>query len=162
GHVATQGTSVSISGDGKYVTYLSTGTHLLNAQYDMHPNPLSRGYRLAPNVFVYDRSSDTNYLVSRDRSSPLNAAGAPTTPGDNWCYVAVISQDGSAIAFGSISTNLQATQHVNSNDADFPGTTEQYFVANRQTGSSWATATINLVSHNTRGNDCESVTNVSG
>jgi uncharacterized repeat protein (TIGR01451 family) len=158
GVVATQATSVSISGDGSYVAYMSTAANLVVGEQDVNISSLlGRGYYVAANVFVYDRSADTNYLVSHKYNSPTNTAGAATTPGDYTSFVATISQDGTAIAFGSQDTNLAQGQGPSTIDGHGPGETEQFFVANRSSGSTWGNATTSLVSHNTRGNAIESV-----
>src|SRR5262249_765213 len=100
--LASLTTSVSISADGKFVTYVSTAAHLASGQ---QPTAVAPGFTPA-NVFVYDRTSDTNYLVSHQ-------FGSATTAGDNTCYVAVISRDGTTIAFTSQDTNLVSGQTIN-------------------------------------------------
>jgi hypothetical protein len=162
--VATQNTSVSISGDGKYVTYLSTSVHLVKGQVDVNPTDLlGHGFPLAANVFVYNNTTDngavagSNDLVSFRFGSPVNSDGAPTTPGDYTSFVAVISQDGQAIAFGSQSTDLAQNQQGSTTDGHGPGESEQIFVSNRPASSNWGSAVTSLVSHNTHGNAVESV-----
>src|SRR5262249_55982048 len=85
--LGTQATSVSISGDGKYVAYMSTGTHLMVGEQDNNLSALlGKGYYVGANVFVYDRSSDSNYLVSHQYGSGSAADGQ--TPADYTSYVA--------------------------------------------------------------------------
>jgi hypothetical protein len=168
GAVATAATSVSISGDGRYVAYLSTATHLVKGETDNNSTDLiGKGFYVGANVFVYDRTGDSNhtgdsnYLVSHKYGSTTNADGAAVDPGNYSSYVAVISQDGSAIAFSGEAGNLSQGEHVSTSDGiDTVGI--QYFVANRSSTSGWADATTSLVSHNTRGPTYESVTNSNG
>jgi len=163
--LASLNTSVSISGDGKYVTYLSTGTHLVNGQ-QLNANASNLIY-LAANVFVYDRTTDTNYLVSREDGSPTNAAGQATTPGDDQSYVAVIDQNGDTIAFTSVSTDIVHGQTINSNYGFPQGSFTQVFVAKIAPGGSWSNETTALASHDLSDTaqhlpTSESTSNVSG
>src|SRR5262249_24950091 len=159
--LSSQTTSVSISGDGSSVVYVSTALHLVNGQQQTSVNKTNPPLAAYANAFVYDRSSDTNYLVSREDGSPTNSSGAPTTPCNNNAYVAVISQDGSTIAFTDQSTNLVNGQTINSNYGDIQGETPQFFVAKRS-GSTWASATMALASHDLSGATYESITNTNG
>jgi hypothetical protein len=154
GSEASTVTSVSISKDGSYLTYLSTGTHLVSGETDVNS---SLGFT-AGNVFVYQRGSDTNILVSRQYGSPTNSAGLPTTPGDQTSYVAVIDQNGDTIVFGSQDADIVQGQTINSNYGDIQGETEQWFVA--KIGSNgWSNETTQLASHDLTGVKYESVTN---
>jgi hypothetical protein len=159
--LASQTTSVSISSDGSSVVYLSTGVHLVAGEVPTPVNVTNPPLGTPANVFVYDRTSDTNYLVSREDGSPTNSAGAPTTPGDNTSYVAVIDQNGDTIAFTNQSVDLVHGQTINSNYGDIQGETPQFFVAKRS-GSTWASATMALASHDLTGATDESITNTTG
>jgi hypothetical protein len=156
---ASQTTSVSISGDGSSVVYLSTGGHLVAGEQQGSVNITNPPLGTRANVFVYDRSSDTNYLVSRQCDQTTGVLSS-TTPGDNTSYVAVIDQNGDTIAFGSQSANLVKGEQVNNANGDITGETEQFFVA-KMSGSTWANETIALASHDLNGTNFESLTNVS-
>jgi PKD repeat protein len=160
--LSSQTTSVSISGDGKYIAYVSTALHLVSGQQQASINSTNPPYSAYSNAFVYDRSADTNYLVSRDRNSPTNSSGAPTTPGDNNAYVAVIDQNGDTIAFTDQSTNLVSGQTINSHYGDIQGETPQFFVAKIGSGSNWGSATMALASHDLSSAASESITNTNG
>jgi hypothetical protein len=147
--LASQTTSVSISGDGSYVAYVSTAGHLVDGQEQGFLNVTNPPLGTRANVFVYDRSADTNYLVSGIWDSSLNGGSggqSPTTPGDNTSYVAVINQDGNTIAFTSQDVNLVKGQHADTGSGFAGGEFEQYFVSQRK-GTSWATATTALITH---------------
>src|SRR5262249_53850166 len=83
-------------------------------------------------------------------------SGAPTTPGDFTSYGAAISQDGSTIAFTGQDSNLVQGQHPY--DAILGSVYEQHFVAKR-TGSTWASATLALMSHDSSSVTKESASN---
>lgn len=82
----------SISADGRWTAFVSTGTTLLSQQTD------TAGTR---DVFLYDRNSATNKLVSRIEASESTAGNAASER-------PAISAGGSAIVFDSSASNLVA------------------------------------------------------
>src|SRR6185436_7059235 len=90
---ATAGNSSSqapvLSADGRYVAFQSSASDLVAA-------PPS----LRPDIFLYDRISGANLLVSRQG----------TTPADNTSGPPRISSDGAWVGFVSYATNLVAGQ----------------------------------------------------
>lgn len=106
-------TTPVISGDGRYVAFLSTATNLITGQTDTNT---------ANDVFLYDREAGTTVLVSRTSASATTAAdavsGAPV----------VLSSDGLYVVYSSNATNLVAGQ------TDTAGTTD-VFLFNRATGA---------------------------
>ncbi len=85
----------SISADGRWVVYWSFAGNLVAGQIETHLQE--------PNVFLYDRLSGENRLIS-------HAAGAPLTTADSNSYDPAISADGRFIAFTSAASNLIAGQ----------------------------------------------------
>jgi Tol biopolymer transport system component len=79
-----------ISADGSHVVYISQATDLVANQTD------SAG---TPDVFLYDRATGTNVLVSHH-------AGSLTTAANNASTVAVLSGDGRFVAYESLATDL--------------------------------------------------------
>ncbi|MFF2143137.1 hypothetical protein [Kitasatospora sp. NPDC058190] len=79
--------SPSISGDGRYVAYVSDRT-------DLAPGTGNRGEK---NIYVTDRWTRTTRLVS---------VGLNGRPGNRASYLPTISADGSTIGFGSMAGNL--------------------------------------------------------
>ncbi|HJT80812.1 MAG TPA: hypothetical protein VJ719_06415 [Chthoniobacterales bacterium] len=86
-----------ISGDGRYVVYWTFATNVVANQVDDEP------HRSTPDVFVYDRTTGENKLVS-------HVPGAPTTAADSNSYDPTISFDGRFISFTSAASNLIAGQ----------------------------------------------------
>ena len=80
---------VSMSRDGRYVTFLSTATNLVS--------PSTTGQQ----VFMYDRELDKVTLVS-------HAAASLTTASNGTCTLPTVSADGSTVVFSSLATNLVA------------------------------------------------------
>ena len=80
----------SISGDGRWVAYVSNSTDLVS------------GYSYAgfSQVFLYDRLSGTNVLVTRRNGAPASANGPSSEP--------IASRDGRFIVFTSDATDLVA------------------------------------------------------
>jgi len=78
--LASQTTSASISGDGSYVAYVSTGGHLVSGQQPGSVDVTNPPLGIRANVFAYDRSADTNYLVSGRWDSSLNSGSGGQTP----------------------------------------------------------------------------------
>jgi Tol biopolymer transport system component len=86
-----------MSGDGRYIAYVSGATDLVS------PNIGTP----AGAVFLYDRRTGANTLVSRSVASETQASAA---------YNPVISHDGGSIAFESGATDLVPGQ-IDTNDA---------------------------------------------
>src|SRR5581483_3325386 len=84
-----------ISGDGRYVVYWTFATNVIANQNDSGDS--------TPDVFVYDRTTGTNRLVS-------HIPGAPNTTADSNSYDPTISFDGRFISFTSAATNLVTGQ----------------------------------------------------
>lgn len=80
-----------LSADGRYVTFASSAPNLLAGQIDSNGND---------DVFVYDRVSATTTLMSRAHT------GGPATTANGASSSAVMSGDGTKIAFISTATNL--------------------------------------------------------
>jgi Tol biopolymer transport system component len=107
-----------VSGDGRYVAYESFSTDLAALQVDAND---------LPDIFLYDRETGTNLLVSRRGGTAATAgSGAASTPG--------MSGDGRYVAYASLATDLVAGQ------ADANGK-EDVFLFDREAG------TTVLVSH---------------
>jgi Tol biopolymer transport system component len=107
-----RGQTPSVSGDGRFVAFVSDAAGLFPGHVDSNR---------APDVFVYDRISKKTVLASRSSASP-NASGnagseAPT-----------ISRDGNYVLFGSQATDLVAGQQ------DSPGTFDT-FLFDRRAGT---------------------------
>jgi Tol biopolymer transport system component len=114
--------SPSISADGRWITFASAATDLVEGGSAAPPSAPG-----AENVFLFDGATGRISLVSHAAASPTTAAaGASSLP--------VISADGSAIVFASAAADLVADQST-------PASQSQLFVFNRASG---ATA---LVSH---------------
>ncbi|HET9229620.1 MAG TPA: hypothetical protein VFR31_23265 [Thermoanaerobaculia bacterium] len=81
----------ALSADGRYFAYLSAATDLVPGQVDTNNNP---------DLFLFDRVTGTNTLVSRK-------AGTTATTGNGGCFaVAWISDDGRYVAFSCFSIDL--------------------------------------------------------
>jgi hypothetical protein len=80
----------SVSNNGRYTVYESTATNLV-ANQSQQSNSV--------NVFLYDSQAGSTVLIS-------HAAGDPATAATGTSFNAVISGDGSTVAFYSTSTNL--------------------------------------------------------
>ncbi len=85
------GTAVE-SGDGRWVAFVTTASDVVPGQSD--PSALGM-----TNVFLYDRVSGVNILVS-------HAAASPTTVAFGWSYAPSISDDGRFLAFESTAGDL--------------------------------------------------------
>jgi Tol biopolymer transport system component len=81
----------SISADGRFVVYWSFASNLVAGQNDNGES--------SPDVFLYDRMTGANTLVS-------HIPGAPTTTGDSNSFDPIISPDGRFVAFTSSASNL--------------------------------------------------------
>jgi hypothetical protein len=156
--LASQTTSVSISGDGSYIVYVSSGVNLAAGQRAGPFDPAAPPLAAPAGVFVYSRTAGTNTLISRQDPT---AAGNSTTEGDGTSLVAVIDQNGDTIAFNDWSDNLAPNERLNPAD---PVSSEivQVYVAKIGTTGGWANATVQLASHDVGGNNIVSLTNVGG
>ncbi|MBI4749666.1 MAG: PD40 domain-containing protein [Acidobacteria bacterium] len=101
-----------MSADGRYIAIRSRATNLVTGQTDANNNN---------DIFVFDRLTGTNELVSR-------AAGTTTTTANNSSDTPVISADGRYIVFRSGATNL-VTGQTDTNNAN------DVFIFDRQTGT---------------------------
>ena len=125
----TAGNDVStmphISADGRFVAYNSNATDLMPGQVDTNGGS---------DVFVFDRLSGANTLVSRTSSSAASTGNFPSS-------ICGISADGGYVVFLSVSTNLVQGQ-IDTND------NQDLFVYDRLAGAtmlvsrSTASATI--------------------
>jgi hypothetical protein len=79
-----------VSADGRFVVFESDATNLVTGQTDANADT---------DVFLFDRTTGTNTLVSRSTASA-------TTTGTDFSGEAVISADGQFIAFTSFATNI--------------------------------------------------------
>jgi Tol biopolymer transport system component len=104
---------LSISADGHWLVYLSTATNLVQRQVDRNN---------APDVFLYDRVTGGNALVSHARASLTTAA-------NQGAIRPRISADGGRIAFESAATNLVPGQAGGANPP------VNLFVQDRATGA---------------------------
>lgn len=86
----------SVSADGRYIAWMSAATDVVPGQVDSNAGVFP-GF----DVFLYDRLTGTNVLVS-------HAAGSPVTTGNARCGAPVISRDGAYIGYSSRATNLVA------------------------------------------------------
>jgi hypothetical protein len=83
----------SLSSDGKYLVYISTGYNLVANQ------TRSGGTTTTQNVYLYDTSTKTTTLLSHNASTS-------TQNGNGDSFDPVISADGSTVAFFSTATDL--------------------------------------------------------
>jgi hypothetical protein len=93
----------SLSADGRFAVYQSHATNIVAATFP----PVDD----AGNVYLYDRTTGLNTLVS-------HAAVSPTRAGNNPSYQPVISADGRYVTFTSVATDL------------VPGQVSPYYTAN--------------------------------
>lgn len=118
GQTGQESDSPVLSADGRYVAYRSEAWTLVPGQV----NPSFNGY-----VFLYDRTTDSNVLVSHVPGSPVQGgnaeAGGPA-----------LSADGRFVAFASLSSDLVAGASDTNNQSDV-------FLFDRTTGA------VTLVSH---------------
>jgi Tol biopolymer transport system component len=112
----------AISADGRYVAYTCSRCHLVPGQQDGDD-----GHGQGFNVFLYDRVTGANTLVS-------HASGLPTTTGDLDSQEPRISADGGFVLFTSQATDLVAGQAGSSSS-------QSLFLYDRATGA------IALVDH---------------
>lgn len=87
-------TYLSLSANGRLVTFTSRANNLVTGQQD-----LNRG---DPDVFVHDRTTGATNLVSHAAGSPVRSGALGSS------YPPVISADGSWIAYGSFAFDLVA------------------------------------------------------
>ncbi len=85
---------LAISGDGRYVAFVSSSSAEVPGQSDANQ---------APDVFLYDRASGTTTLVSHAQSSAMAAGNARSVRPR-------LSADGRFVTFASTATNLAAGQ----------------------------------------------------
>jgi hypothetical protein len=102
----------SMSSNGRYTVYESSGTNLVNGQNQPANNI---------NVFLHDSVSGTNTMIS-------HAAGFPATAANGTSFNGAISADGSTIAFYSTANNLVQGETV-------PSGSVELYVYNVSTGA---------------------------
>jgi Tol biopolymer transport system component len=102
----------SISGDGRYVAFVSDAAGLFPGHVD--PNGAS-------DVFLYDRISKRTTLVSRSSASAVTSANAGSE-------APMISRDGNSVLFASRATDLVAGQQDSAGSYDV-------FLYDRRTGT---------------------------
>jgi Tol biopolymer transport system component len=112
----------ALSADGRFVAYVCSACDLVPGQRDGEG-----GQGESLNVFLYDRVTGTNTLVS-------HAAGSPTTTGDRDSQEPRISADGRFVVFSSMASDLVAGQAG-------PSGAPNVFVFDRATGA------VALVNH---------------
>jgi Tol biopolymer transport system component len=113
----------SLSADGRYVVFISFASNLVAGQIDPK----------GADVFLYDRLTGLNSLVSHVDGAPTTAATS-FFAGTTFVAPAVVSADGNSVAFASLATNLAAGQS-DANDA------VDAFLFDRPSG------TVRLLSH---------------
>jgi Tol biopolymer transport system component len=86
----------ALSADGRFVAYVCAGCRLVSGQQ-------SGGSDSQADIFLYDRATGTNTLVS-------HASGSPLTTGDHESREPLISADGRFVVFTSAASNLAAGQ----------------------------------------------------
>jgi Tol biopolymer transport system component len=101
-----------MSGDGRYVLIESTGLNLVAGQLDANRRA---------DVFLRDRATGSNLLVSR-------AAESPVMTGDNESGQSVLSADGRYVAFASLASDLVAGVNDRPIDPDTGVPMENYDV----------------------------------
>ena len=108
--------SVALSADGRYVAYQCSACGLVAGHPG--PGPFGSGFQ---EVFLYDRVTGANTLVS-------HAAGSPTARAGDYSYAPAISADGRYVVFWSFARDLVPGQIGTFFSADL-------FVFDRMTGS---------------------------
>jgi hypothetical protein len=84
-----------LSGDGRFIVYWSFGSNIVT-------NQIGNGGS-TPQVFIFDRTTGTNTLVS-------HTPGKPNIAGDSNSYDPTISRDGRFVSFTSSASNIVAGQ----------------------------------------------------
>lgn len=92
----SQSYDVTISGDGRYVAFLSSASDLVSDDTNNQPD-----------IFVRDRQTDTTRRVNVS-STGVQANGSSSSP--------YISRDGSTVVYASLASNLVANDTNNSSD----------------------------------------------
>ncbi|HXG13293.1 MAG TPA: cohesin domain-containing protein [Gemmataceae bacterium] len=113
-------TAPVISADGRFVAYLSTAPNLVAGQIDPPPPVTFPPTPPTTDLFLFDRETGTNILVS-------HAASSAVTAGNGHASAPVISADGRFVAYLSTATNLVTGQ------SDVPRTND-VFLFDRTTG----------------------------
>jgi hypothetical protein len=123
--------SPRISGDGRYVAFVSLASNLVSGDTN---NSCAVNSIIAnencSDVFMRDRLANTTTRVS------LATGGGQ---GNSWSYLPALSPDGRYVAFNSLASNLVSGDSNNFCDNDFNGTyhenCDDLFVHDRQTGT---------------------------
>jgi Tol biopolymer transport system component len=93
GNAASGDSWPALSADGRYVTYDSRATDLVPGQTDTNSGD---------DIFLYDRATGSNTLISHTAASPSTAGNGRSV------FTSWISADGRWIAFSSLATDLAA------------------------------------------------------
>jgi WD40-like Beta Propeller Repeat len=143
-----------ISGDGRYVTYCSWATDLVAGFVDN--NGLKGGNYLGTDVYLFDRVTGVNTLVSHRFDSPTSGGNKVSGVHDTYDYFfPTISDDGKYVGFRSQATDL-VSGFVDGNSYDVQGTSygTDLYLFDRITG---ANALINHIpGSTTNGSNAES------
>ncbi|MFL5330943.1 MAG: hypothetical protein ACJ8C4_18775 [Gemmataceae bacterium] len=127
----TRGIGVEISADGRYVVFQSGATNLVQGFVDNNGfDPTSAN---GADVYLYDRLTNTNTLISHSTASLTNSANSSS-------YYPQISRDGRFIAFSTRASDLVGGWTLTAFNAT------QVVLYDRQS------ATMDLVSHSQTGN----------
>ncbi len=126
--------SPSISADGRFVTYRSSASDLVAEDNNNQPD-----------VFVFDRLTGVNTLVSVNQIGTMSGNGSSSAP--------VISADGSRIAFRSLASDLIAGDFNNTQDVFISPTPIVTFVDSDGDGmdDAWESARFGDLSHDGMG-----------
>lgn len=108
----------NISADGRYVAFSCSKCKLVPGQQDRDTD--TDIFHIPSDVFLYDRTTGTNILVS-------HAVGSPVTTGEDASSQGGISADGRFVVYSSSATNLFTGQASGAN-------TGNIFVFDRSTG----------------------------
>jgi hypothetical protein len=106
--VGIGGNFSALSSDGRYLAFRSDANNVVNGQIDTNG-----GF----DVFIYDRVSRTNRLVSHASRSDLTTGNDISLP-DRGFSMPVISGDGGSVVYESNATNLVAGLADNNNHTD--------------------------------------------
>jgi Tol biopolymer transport system component len=90
-----------VSADGSRIGFSSYNTSLVAGEAD---------HNVSADIFLHDRLSATNRLLS-------HAAGSPLTAGNSFSALILLSADGATVAFSSISSDLVADDYNGAADA---------------------------------------------
>jgi Domain of unknown function (DUF4347)/Calx-beta domain/FG-GAP-like repeat/WD40-like Beta Propeller Repeat len=125
GNLAATSSATTVSGDGRYVVFSSRADNIVTLD--------SNG---AEDVFLFDRTTQTYTLVSRNQGG--------TNAGNAASFNPVISRDGNFVAFTSRATNLSADTITNNPT----NTITNVFLWNRSTNTTQLLSQFNSIAGN--------------